>query len=559
MLTCVLCKNWIFGSYYTNHWGQGRFQGGIRKGDIAQLRQFLKTDAEIVATLALLYERPDLRIRVEATLSELLNRQIRLDVIDGMVKPKVRFGKRGQYDLFQDECHGVLELVALLSHVYDDEVDLLLIDEPELNLHPQYQAFVLSEIQKQKAKRFVLATHSPSFLDIRSIDDLSGVICFHADYKPPSRYHRSTATDSEIGGLLSRMTEHHRSFFFATKPVFTEGPTDAALISGLQSNQGRSAAAAGSSIIYTSGKDDAARYLMLCMALGKDAVFVFDLDALFDQRLSAGVGQNQELVSRIAQAGHGDFTRLRGGLERDINAVITKLKGLSNPGESLRELHTILSSQGTAQKDFWLAALIECHRNAGALDEAGLKSERERVSGSFEALRNLLAGAGYHLLRGGALENHLPSYAGYPYRIPPDAKQPAVAEELKWLATHRSEDDVRNRYGDLWTVVTSLPSKPFVDIIPTLRRELADVLHAMSVAIRAKEITTKDDVASVLGDTWSRVSNFAELETLIVEEGSFNGKIAVKDRFGVGALICTFDNKTQTNDPNGLDLEEIKD
>ena len=544
---------------YKSHFGGGRFQEGIRKGDIASLTQFLKTDAEIVATLALLYERPDLRIRVEATLSELLNRQIRLEVEDGMLKPKVRFGKRGQYDLFQDECHGVLELVALLSHIYDDEVEVLLIDEPELNLHPQYQAFVLSEIQKQKDKHFILATHSPSFLDIRSLDDLAGVICFHADYKPPSRYQRSTMTDGEVRGLLSRMTEHHRSFFFATKPVFTEGPTDAALFSGIQSNQGRSAAAAGSSIIYTSGKDDAARYLMLCTALGKEAVFVFDLDALFDQRLSAGVGQNQELLSRIAQDGRGDFTCLRSGLEREINAAINKFKLSAMPDGPLAKLHAVLSSESSATKDTWLAMLIECHRNADSLDAAGLKSERERVSGSFEALRKLLAGAGIYLLPGGALENHLPSYDGHPYRIPDDAKQRVVAEELEWLSEPRAMADVSTRYGDLWVVAESLPSKPLVDIIPTLRRELADVLHAMFVAIRAKEIATTDDVATVLGDTWRRVSNFAEIDTLIVEEERFNGTISVKDRFGVGALICSFDDTTQTNNPGCLVLNKNKD
>ena len=36
----------------------------------------------------------------------------------------------------------------LLTHLYDDQHQCLIIDEPELNLHPQYQAFFLQEVRK---------------------------------------------------------------------------------------------------------------------------------------------------------------------------------------------------------------------------------------------------------------------------------------------------------------------------------------------------------------------------------------------------------------------------
>ncbi len=39
-----------------------------------------------------------------------------------------------------------MHLVGLLAALYDDDVDILLIDEPEISLHPQLQAFYLKEI-----------------------------------------------------------------------------------------------------------------------------------------------------------------------------------------------------------------------------------------------------------------------------------------------------------------------------------------------------------------------------------------------------------------------------
>lgn len=46
------------------------------------------------------------------------------------------------------EASGLLHLVGILSALYDDEVGVLLIDEPEVSLHPQLQAFLLKEISR---------------------------------------------------------------------------------------------------------------------------------------------------------------------------------------------------------------------------------------------------------------------------------------------------------------------------------------------------------------------------------------------------------------------------
>jgi len=149
---------------FASHFGEGTFGSGINKGHFASLAEIHKQNANLITTLTLLDQRPDLRIRLEATLSQLLERTIRLEMVDGKLVPKARYARKPEYELFKSECHGVLELVVLLANIFDDQTQLLLIDEPELNLHPQYQAYVLDAILKTPGKQFILATHSPFFL-----------------------------------------------------------------------------------------------------------------------------------------------------------------------------------------------------------------------------------------------------------------------------------------------------------------------------------------------------------------------------------------------------------
>lgn len=53
-----------------------------------------------------------------------------------------------EYGLKERECHGLKELIGLLTFLYDDDNNCLIIDEPKLHLHPQFQTFFLQEIRK---------------------------------------------------------------------------------------------------------------------------------------------------------------------------------------------------------------------------------------------------------------------------------------------------------------------------------------------------------------------------------------------------------------------------
>jgi hypothetical protein len=121
-----------------------------------------------------LKDRPDLLLKVEARLQALYQRRLRLEWTQSGLRIAFAPTMGGAPYFANVEASGLLELVPLLAALYDDEIAALLIDEPEISLHPQLQAFLLQEIEAvggdpfNPTKKLVfIATHSPSMLPRR--------------------------------------------------------------------------------------------------------------------------------------------------------------------------------------------------------------------------------------------------------------------------------------------------------------------------------------------------------------------------------------------------------
>jgi hypothetical protein len=177
-----------------------------------------------IDSFIILEERPDIRIMVEATLSNLFNRNITIEWNSGNLVPKATSGRTGEaYRIDKDECHGIKELLVLLTHLYNDEYDYLIVDEPELNLHPQFQSLFMQEVRKlagvpdrgSRKKCIFLITHSPFMIDLRSMDDLSSVISFSSDHSIPVSIAAGSA-GSRLVSLIPRLNVHHKQLFFQT-------------------------------------------------------------------------------------------------------------------------------------------------------------------------------------------------------------------------------------------------------------------------------------------------------------------------------------------------------
>src|SRR5579884_3497441 len=252
------------------------FATGLPKGQFDKLKQ-AGVRGSGIDTLVLLEERPDLRIQVEATLSDLFNRKIILDWDSGNLVARASLGKKGKaYRLDREECHGIKELLILLTHLYNNEHSYLIIDEPELNLHPQYQAFFMQEVRKvagepaQRRKVIFLVTHSPFILDLRSVEDVKSVISFDLDYSVPKQiFELDSAGTARLASLVPRLNVHHKQLFFSDNPIFVEGILDAQLIGAIQEARGVSVAGAGSCIIDAGGCEEVNRYLSYAEPLAR--------------------------------------------------------------------------------------------------------------------------------------------------------------------------------------------------------------------------------------------------------------------------------------------------
>ena len=209
-----------------------RFEGGYQKSQFSHFHHAGSVGSGIDAFI-ILEERPDIRVIVEATLSSLFNRDITLEWDSGNLVPKARLARTGDsYRMDREECHGIRELLVLLTHLHNDEHAFLIIDEPELNLHPQFQSFFIQEARKvagrhiagTSRKGVLLITHSPFILDLRTMDDIQSVFCFSADHSPPRFIGALQKAESDrLVSLIPRLNVHHKQLFFADNPIFVEG------------------------------------------------------------------------------------------------------------------------------------------------------------------------------------------------------------------------------------------------------------------------------------------------------------------------------------------------
>ena len=240
--------------------------------------------------LSLLQTNEKIRLKIEKVLSSIFGKTIRFEEKDNVFTPIVVNKFRNvEYGLHQRECHGLKEIITLLVFLYSENSSCLIIDEPELHLHPQFQQFFMSEIRalsKQNPKRiFFLITHSPYFIDLHFAEDLLGVVVCHINSRPTYIDFLDDADKALIRRFLPRFNTYHKQFFFSDNQIFVEGYTDQQMLTYLLSSLEDREDFAGTGIIDVGGKDELGVFLKVCSLLGTDGRIVTDLDSLFCGKL----------------------------------------------------------------------------------------------------------------------------------------------------------------------------------------------------------------------------------------------------------------------------------
>ena len=300
--------------------------------------------------------------------ADLFDREIILEWDSGNLVARARRTDGGDsYRIDREECHGIKELLVLLTHLYDYNHSHLIIDEPELNLHPQYQTFFMQEIRKiagdpqqnERKKIFFLITHSPFILDLRSEEDLRAVISFDLEYSVPNQIYTLSPNISPPISLMQRLNAHHKQLFFSDNPIFVEGIHDARIVESMMEARGVSVTGAGSCVIDAGGSEEVNHYLNLCRGLDKQAYFLYDLDSLFRGSLRFCLKSDESVQSFLATAGLGsDFGKYCGELDRKLTDLIDQLlsASLSSPLDRLGDFLRKLGKRNCWKKEQWARA-----------------------------------------------------------------------------------------------------------------------------------------------------------------------------------------------------------
>lgn len=261
-----------------------------------------------------LAERIDIQIKVAERLRRLFRRELVLKWERGNLQ--ISFLRGGNEYSSSREASGLLHLVAILSALYDNELKVVLLDEPEISLHPQLQSFVLREIERVSGdpaagkKIVVTATHSASMLRLRRLDDLPNLIFFYSVDVPPIQVspEEGALKNQKLEALIRTLGAGHREALFSARPLLVEGPSDELVVDALDAEFGTNVHAAGSQILPVTGVTKMAPAVKLLRLVGKKPSVLADLDAFTDDLdLVNALNDIPEGRGAAQGAGHGSL------------------------------------------------------------------------------------------------------------------------------------------------------------------------------------------------------------------------------------------------------------
>lgn len=542
------------------HYGGGTLAQGFNISQFQSLKNVAENSGLSSSAIIILKERLDIRIKIEALLSDMFGKTIRLAEEGGFLKPVMqRISGGGEYNLSQSECHGLKELITLLTFLYDTSKNCIIFDEPELHLHPQFQSFFLSEIRKiagnpledPSKKLFFIITHSPYFLEIKTIDELKNVLVCHLDKAPT---YVSTLDDNDsyvLKRFLPRFNTHHKQFFFSPNPVFVEGYTDQQIISILFEKLGISVGASGSCIIDVGGKDELGVFYKLCKSLKINCRIIADLDALFRGKLREVVSEDERSNKYVQEQGIGaDLSKGIGELETHLSSIAASLISNESKDADIVHLKDVLSAFKSDEE----------HRKRVSMLLGIMKFEikiRPLLSGVTLANFNLALGrinqifyafktCNTYILPKGEIE-HYYTQSNVDY-LDISNKDNFFHAERDYLLQIESAADINAQYIELLVQIKSAVPVVEIEIKKHLKFEIFEWVHRVQTGIAKKEVNNAEDLKINNKVNYVLYSQILDLEELVIsDDRTFKCRIKVKSLLDDTQPTIEFDQATNAH------------
>ena len=158
----------------------------------------------------------------------------------------VKFNFGTYYHSSEGVGDGLWSILTICDALYDSSAGgIIVIDEPELSLHPAYQKRVLELlITYSKDRQIIISTHSPYFISWQAISNGAALVRTQKDTDADIEIHGlSDETKKKIGGYLKDLNNPHvlglnanEVFFLDDNVVVTEGQEDVVLFNKAMMN-----------------------------------------------------------------------------------------------------------------------------------------------------------------------------------------------------------------------------------------------------------------------------------------------------------------------------------
>lgn len=430
-----------------------------------------------------LKDRPDLLLKVEARLQALHQRRLRLEWAQTGLQIGLSTNTGGGEYYANVEASGLIQLIPLLAAVYDDGIGILLVDEPEISMHPQLQAFLLQEMEAfagdptaPDKKLILIATHSATMLPVRRIRDIPQLVFFTDRHTKPIQIDESAGElkNAKLGALVARLSENHKLAFFSRTVLLVEGPSDEIVVSGLSLKLGHPLIRSNTQVVPVTGKGQFAEAIKFFRMMGKHVCVLADLDALADDNRLVNIFH--EAAETTANAsGVGSLMEIDRGIREKLDELLDKAFS-ALPSAATHRYWTTRSKaadeERKAKRRAALAVLL-------ASQEAELASEWLALRKRYDALLDILMGVGCAILRRGTIEDY------YAHSQPSNSlgRPEEAATEMEAMAA-LSEQTVRETYGDIVRAIELAAPAKKVDENALLREQLGSLLGAALQIVR---------------------------------------------------------------------------
>lgn len=141
----------------------------------------------------------------------------------------------GQYHSSEGMGEGLVSLLIIIDALYDSgSGDVIVIDEPELSLHPSLQKRLFDLLRKYSSDRQILiATHSPYFVDFEVLLNGAKIARLHSTSEGSVISALSESTVERLKGFLNNHNNPHilglnarEAFFLEDRVILVEGQED---------------------------------------------------------------------------------------------------------------------------------------------------------------------------------------------------------------------------------------------------------------------------------------------------------------------------------------------